>query len=145
MPELLRTLVGRLRAVVANRRHAPRKRLRLACSVSLHDPKATTTTAAPSTRRAPSLECHTRDLSATGMALVAPSIRINDHYLTGTTLRLLLEHPAGTLEIIARPVRYEQLPPDSDETGYLIGVHIISLSDDDRARYEQHLTRAQIK
>ncbi|MDT7542465.1 MAG: hypothetical protein QOE33_2369 [Acidobacteriota bacterium] len=141
MSELIRTIVGRLRAVVANRRHEPRKGLRLVCSVSLHDPKAKATASA-STRRAPSLECHTRDLSATGLALVAPSIRVNDRYLTNTTLRLLLEHPAGTLEIIAQPVRYEQLPPDSDETGYLIGVHIISMSDDDRIRYEQHLTRA---
>jgi hypothetical protein len=137
MPEMLRTLVGRLRAIVANRRRAPRKRVRLACSVSLHDPKATANTA--SSRRAPSLECHTRDLSATGIALVAPSIRINDRYLTGTTLRLLLDHPAGALEIIAQPVRYEQLPPDSDETGYMIGVHIISMSDDDRARYQERL------
>jgi hypothetical protein len=140
MPELLRTLVGRLRAIVANRRRARRKRVRVACSVSLHDPK-TATAAAPSTRRASSLECHTRDLSATGIALIAPSIRINDHYLTGTTLRLVLDHPAGALEIIAQPVRYEQLPPEADEVGYLIGVHIISMSDEDRARYEQHLTR----
>jgi hypothetical protein len=137
MPEMLRTLVGRLRAVVANRRHAPRKRLRLACSVSIHDPK--TTANAASSRRAPSLECHARDLSATGIALVAPSIRINDRYLTGTTLRLLLDHPAGALEIIAQPVRYEQLPPDSDETGYMIGIHIISMSDEDRARYQERL------
>jgi hypothetical protein len=138
MPEMLRTLVGRLRAIAANRRRAPRKRVRLACSVSLHDPKAATSPG-PSTRRASSLECHTRDLSATGMALVAPSIRINDRYLTGTTLRLLLDHPAGTLEIIAQPVRYEQLPPDADEAGYLIGVHIISMSDADRARYQERL------
>jgi hypothetical protein len=137
MPEMLRTLVGRLRAIVANRRHAPRKRLRLACSVSIHDPK--TTANAASSRHAPSLECHTRDLSATGIALVAPSIRINDRYLTGTTLRLLLDHPAGALEIIAQPVRYEQLPPDSDEVGYMIGVHIISMSDEDRARYQERL------
>lgn len=136
---MLRTLVGRLRAVAANRRRAPRKRVRLACSVSLHDPKAATAAAGPSTRRASSLECHTRDLSATGIALVAPSIRINDRYLTGTTLRLLLDHPAGPLEIIAQPVRYEQLPPDADEVGYLIGLHIVSMSDEDRARYRERL------
>ena len=138
MPELLRTLVGRLRAVAANRRRAPRKRLRLACSVSLHDPKTMAVTTGPP-RRAPSLQCHTCDLSTTGIAIITPAIRIGDRYLTDSTLRVLLEHPAGVIELTVRPVRYEQLPPDADETGYLIGVHILSISDDDRARYDQHL------
>lgn len=137
MPELLRTLAGRLRAVVANRRRAERRRVRLACSVSLHDPKAN---AAAPTRNAPSLQCHTRDLSTTGIALVAPAIRVGGRYLTESVLRLLIEHPAGAIEIVVQPVRYEQLAPDSDETGYLIGARIVSASDEDRARYESYLT-----
>jgi hypothetical protein len=135
MPELLRHLAGHLRALVANRRASPRKQLRLRCAVSLHDTRPDA-----AARRAPSLEVYTRDLSSTGIALVAPAIRINDRYLTDATLRLLLEHPAGSMEIVAQPVRYEQLPPEGEETGYLIGVRITSMSDADRTRYDEHLS-----
>jgi hypothetical protein len=136
VPELLRNIVGRLRAVVANRRSAPRKSLRLPCAVSFHDTKT-----AAASRRASALAAHTRDLSSTGIALVAPTIRIGERYLTDSTLRLTLEHPTGTIVVLAASVRYEQLPPDADETGYIIGVRIIEMSDEDRARYDDHLRR----
>lgn len=144
MPELLRTIAGRLRAFVADRRSAPRFRVRVACSVSLHDPKADASRApkanAAQARPAPSLECRTRDLSATGLSVVAPAIRIGGRYLTESTLRLRLEHKAGAVEIVAQTVHYDPLPPDSDETGYLIGLRIVSMSDEDRARYADYLS-----
>jgi hypothetical protein len=132
--ELLRNLAGRLRAVVANRRASPRLAARLPCLVSLHEPRAK-----DQTRRTPALEAHTRDLSATGVAIVAPAIRINDRYLTDSTLLLRLEHPAGTIELIVKSVRYERLAPEGEDEGYLIGVRIVEMGDEDRARYEAHL------
>jgi hypothetical protein len=132
--ELLRNLAGRLRAVVANRRASPRLAARLPCLVSLHEPRAK-----DQTRRTPALEAHTRDLSATGVAIVAPAIRINDRYLTDSTLLLRLEHPAGAIELIVKSVRYERLAPEGEDEGYLIGVRIVEMSDEDRARYEAHL------
>ncbi|MFL6230307.1 MAG: PilZ domain-containing protein [Pyrinomonadaceae bacterium] len=135
MPELLRTLAAHLRTVIANRRRAQRKRLRLPCAVSIYEAKP----AANAQRRVQALEVYTRDLSSTGIALVAPAIRIGGHYLTNSILLLMLEHPAGSIEIVAQPVRYEQLPSEGDEAGYLIGTHIISMSDDDRALYEEYL------
>ena len=134
MPELMRNLVGRLRAVVANRRRAPRKPLRLPCSISIHDPKLK-----DSARRPSSLEAYTRDLSATGVALVAPAIRIGERYLNESHLQLTLEHPSGVMTILVAPVRYEQLPPDGEEIGYLIGTRIVEMSDEARARFEAHL------
>lgn len=130
----MRNFVGRLRAVVANRRISPRRNLRLPCSISIHDPRLK-----DATRRAPSLAAHTRDLSATGVALVTPAIRIGERYLNEATLRLTLEHPAGVMTILVAPVRYEQLAPDAEETGYLIGARIVEMSDEDRARFEAHL------
>ena len=135
MAELLRDLASRLRAVVANRRRAPRKRLRLRCTVSLYDAQATA-----ANRRTPTLEAYTRDLSASGIAVVTPAVRINDRYITASTLRLRLEHPSGNVELLASPVRYEQLPPESEETGYLVGVRIVEMSDADRARYDGYLS-----
>jgi hypothetical protein len=138
MTELLRNLAGRLRAVVANRRASPRLPARLPCHVSLHEPRAT-----GRARRPPALQVRTRDLSATGVALVAPAIRINDRYLTDSMLLLHLELPAGQIETVVQSVRYEQLPPEGGEEGYLIGVRIVEMSDEDRALYEAHLRELQ--
>ena len=141
MSEFLRSLVTRLRARVADRRSAPRRRLRLPCTVFIHDPRPD---AAQPDRRAPRIEAFTRDLSRTGIGLVAPAVRIGERYLTDSPLRLVLEHPTGPLELTAEPVRYEQLEEGAEERGYLIGLRITSMSDADRARYERHLGEAGI-
>jgi len=136
MPEFLRSIVTQLRARVADRRRAPRHSLRLPCTVFIHDPKFD---AAQTNRRAPRLEAFTRDLSRTGIGLVAPAVRIGERYLTDFQLRLVLEHPTGPLELTASTVRYERLEETAGERGYLIGLRITSMSDADRTRYERHL------
>ena len=137
MSEYLRSIVTRLRARVADRRSAPRRPLRLPCAVFIHDPKLDG--AQGDRRRAPRLEAFTRDLSRTGIGLVAPAVRIGERYLTDSPLRLVLEHPTGPLELTASAVRYEQLDEDAGERGYLFGLRITAMDDDARARYERHL------
>ena len=136
MPELMRSIVARLRAFAADRRSAPRHPLRLDCSVSIHDPRRD----AAQARKAPSLRAYTRDLSLSGLAVVVPAIRIGDRYLNDAPLRILVEHPSGPLELTAQPVRYEQLPPDADERGFLLGLRITDMAEADRARFEGHLS-----
>ena len=135
MPELLRSFVARMRGYVADRRRAPRFPLRVPCRVSLHDPGGA------GARPAPQLEGHTRDISARGLALVLPAVRVGGRYLTGADvlLRVVLEHPAGPLELLAAPVHYDQLSAEGDEQGFLIGVKIKTWSAADRARYEAQL------
>ena len=140
MPELLRSIAGRLRVLVGNRRRARRYRVRLRAAVSLLDPKA-----AANGREAaltPPVDCHTCDLSATGLGLVVPSIRVGERYLTGDgrLLRVALELPSGTLVLRALPVRYERLE-DGTETGYLIGAHLTELPAPDRARLDDFLKK----
>lgn len=136
MPELVRSMVTRLRGYFADRRAAPRRPLRLDCAVGLHDPRRDADATRPP---APHLDAYTRDLSLTGLGLVVPAIRIGERYLTDAPLRVLLQHPTGPLELTAHPVRYEQLPPDADERGYLLGLRITGMADADRARFEKHL------
>ena len=136
MSEYLRSIVTRLRARVADRRSAPRLALRLPCTIFIHHPKHD---GAPAGRREPRLEAFTRDLSRTGIGLVAPAVRVGERYLTDSPLRLVLEHPTGPLELTAASVRYEQLDETGGERGYLFGLRITSMSDADRARYERHL------
>jgi hypothetical protein len=139
MPELMRSIVARLREYVGNRRRARRYRVRLSCRVAPFEPALDS----ERQQRVPALAGHTRDLSATGLALVLPAVRVGDRYLTGAGLRLrvTLEHPTGPLELLAAPVRHEQLERDEPETGFLIGVRITELAPADRARYEAHLAQ----
>ena len=135
MPEHVRNLVGRIRAALADRRRAPRKPLRLACTVTVNDPHAP---AAPR-RAAPSLGGVTHDASSSGLALVLPTVHVEGHYLTDAELTVRLGLPDGGLELRVRPVRYERLPPDAADTGYLIGARITDIDAAARARLEKLL------
>jgi PilZ domain len=139
MPELLRSIIARLRTVAGNRRRARRYRIRLSVQISLLGVKSSAESA--QSRRPLKVEGHTRDLSATGLALMVPTIRAGEHYLTGEGRRLLvtLDHPQGPLHLEVSPVRYEQLDEGDAETGYLIGARIIEMSDADRARFNAYL------
>ena len=138
MSELMRAIAARLHRYIGDRRRAPRRRLRLPFSLSLLDAPPNANGAR---RRSPTLEGYTRDVSATGLALILPAIRIGEHYLIGEgrNLRLIIEFPTGPLQVDVTPVRYERLGEDETEKGYLVGVQIIEMSDQDRARYDEEI------
>jgi hypothetical protein len=79
---------------------------------------------------------HTRNLSETGLAFIVPTLRIGDRFahVIGSQLRITLYLPSGQVEIRATPVRYEKLPPGDAERGYLIGVRIVEMADDEWVR-----------
>jgi hypothetical protein len=96
---------------------------------------------AKGSRKPRSIDGHTLDISASGLALIVTVIRIGDQYLAGENRRLLinLELPAGPIAIEATSVRYERLDEEESEMGYLIGVNITAMSESDRARYDEHI------
>lgn len=136
MSELPRRIVSRLRRFVGNRRHSKRVRARLSFTLSLTDPRLSTN----GHRRLPSLDGYTLDVSATGLALVVPAIRIGEHYLAGDErkLHVKLDLPGGPVEMRVATVRYESL---EDGTGYLIGARILELSDADRASFDKYVAK----
>ena len=137
MPEVVRSVVARMREYFGNRRSARRYRSRVPFRVSLLDPKLS----GDQLERAPRIEGVTFDISSSGLALIVPAIRINERYLTAPDqlLRLLMELPSGTVELRVAPVRYEQLDREGAAGDYLIGVRISEMSDDDRARFDDYL------
>ena len=139
MPELMRSMVARMRLYIGNRRRARRYRVGVHFTVSIFDSKLSR----EQLEHAPYIEGNTSDISTSGLALIVPAIRISDRYLTvpDQTLHLMLELPAGRIEMRVAPVRYEQLERAGAATGYLIGVSIRAMSDDDRARFEDYLRR----
>ena len=128
--------MSRLRRFIGNRREARRVRARLRFTLSLSDPRVNSNGA----RRLPTLDGHTLDISATGLALVVPAIRIGEHYLAGDDrkLHVKLELPSGPVEMKVATVRYESL---EDDTGYLIGARILELSDTDRVSFEKYVAK----
>ncbi|MGB7922708.1 MAG: PilZ domain-containing protein [Pyrinomonadaceae bacterium] len=132
MPELMRAIAARLHRFIGDRRRAPRVRARIPFKLSLPGVRKH----ANGERRPPSLEGFTRDVSATGLALILPAIRIGEHYLTGDgrVLHIVLDFPNGPLQVDAVPVRYERLDEGDPEKGYIVGVRITEISDHDRAR-----------
>ena len=141
MPELIRLIAGRLREFVGNRRRAPRYLTHLeaglALSVSVLNAKAGGQAASQPLK----LAGYTRDVSATGLALIVPAIRIGGQYITGENraLEIVLKLPTGTIEIKAIAARYSPLDEEGTDTGYLIGVQIVQMSDEDRARFDAYL------
>ena len=136
MSELARNIASRLRHFISDRRRAERCRANLPVEVSILDESQNRIP-----RRGQSTRGHTLDVSSSGLALIVPVIRISDHYLAGENRRLLvkLEMPTGPIEIQVTPVRYERLDESESELGYLIGVSITSMSEEDRRRYDELL------
>jgi hypothetical protein len=134
MPELLRTLVGRIREIAGDRRHKPRYRVRLEFTVTVATP-----TKANGLRPA-SLRGYTRDICVDGLGLIVPAIRIGDRYLAGENclLAIELELPTGTIQLTATTARYDPLE-DPGELGFLIGTRIESISDVDRKAFLAYL------
>ena len=139
MSELARTIAARLREFIGNRRRAKRCRVRLPFGVSVIDQRLSSNGA----HRPRPIDGHTFDISATGLALIVPAIRVGEHYLVGENrrLRIKLELPAGPVEMQAIPVRYESLEEPETETGYLIGVRVEQMSEQDRDDYIGYVKR----
>ena len=87
------------------------------------------------------LEGRTRDLSETGVGVVAGSIYVGYVCVVdeGRALRLRLVLPTGEVELETTTAHYLRLDTGGDEPSYLIGLRITSMSDDARALYRQYL------
>ncbi|MGI9107543.1 MAG: PilZ domain-containing protein [Pyrinomonadaceae bacterium] len=84
---------------------------------------------------------HTRNISETGLAFIVPSLRIGEQFIhiLGSHLLITLYLPSGHVEIHATPVRYEQLPRQDRERGYLIGVRITEMADEEWVRMVEYV------
>ena len=133
MPEFIRSVVSRVRMFVKDRRSSPRLRVRLMFSISVGR-KANGNGSGQHERL---LKGHTRDLSQNGLALNVSQVHLDGHHLAtaGHDLQLNLELPGGSISMLVTPERYERLDEEELGCGYLIGVRIVQISDEDRKLY----------
>ena len=138
MPELIRSVVSRVRIYISDRRQSPRLRIRLLFSLSISRGAR-----GNGSQREHMLKGHTRDISAHGLGLTVSQVHLDGYHLAAEErqLQLTLELPDGPVSMIVVPCRYEML--DESELGckYLLGVQITQLSDADRDRYLSFISR----
>jgi hypothetical protein len=139
MPELIRSVVSRVRMFVKDRRNSSRLRVRLLFSISVGR-KANGNGSGHLERL---LRGHTRDLSQNGLALNVPQVHLDGHHLATEErdLQLKLELPDGPISMLVTPSHYERLDETELGCGYLIGVQIVQISDEDRRRYLSFITQ----
>ena len=134
MPELVRSVVSRVRVYFKDRRQSPRLRVRLLFALSINRGEKGN----GSGRRAPGLMGHTRDISCNGLALLVPQVHVDGHHLAaeGRELELRLEMGSSEpISMVVMPRRYERLEDAELGCTYLIGVRIVRIDEADRMRY----------
>jgi CheY-like chemotaxis protein len=89
----------------------------------------------------PSLFGHTHDISETGLAVLVPCVRSSDPNFYGAkgSLQVTLSLSTGMVEMQATPVRYEWVEENAPARGFLVGVRIEGMSDEDRKRFDGFL------
>ena len=134
MPELVRSVVSRVRVFFNDRRQSPRLRVRLAFTVAIRR----TANGKPTRRQTPTLKGHTRDCSERGIGLLVPQVHLDGHHLAaeGRELELQMEiGGGGPISLLVMPRRYERLDEAEMGCNYLIGARIVKMDDADRIRY----------
>jgi PilZ domain-containing protein len=138
MPELIRSVVSRVRTYLKDRRQSQRLRVRLGLSISVLR-KANANGASQVNR---TMKGQTRDISARGLAMLLPQVHLGGYHLAaeGRELHVMLELPDGPMALLVLPRRYEMLDEPELGCNYLIGARIVELSDQDRVRLEGFVT-----
>ena len=96
MPELVRSVVSRVRVYFKDRRQSPRLRVRLLFAVSIDRAG----NGNGSGRRAQGLMGHTRDISCNGLALLVPQVHVDGHHLAADGRELEVRLEMGSSEPI---------------------------------------------
>jgi PilZ domain-containing protein len=136
--DLMRSIATGINAFAGVHLTAPRRKARIPISVELTYPKK-----APGPSTLLRLEGHTRDISATGLGIILPLIRLSERLLHvgNGMLRIVINAAAGPINIYAVPVRYEPLYPGDQEIEMrcLLGVRFTGMSSVDRQRLTEYL------
>ena len=141
MPELVRSVVSRVRVFFNDRRQSPRIRVHAMFTVALRR----TANGKPARRQNPTLRGHTRDISERGVGLLVPQVHLDGHHLAaeGRELELQLEvGGGGPINMLVMPRRYERLDETEMGCNYLIGARIVKMDEADRARYVKFVAEA---
>ena len=134
MSQLMSSFVMRLLRATSTSGLTGRREARLPVDISLADLRQASRAGQ---RSYPGFTC---DLSGAGLSFVTPTVIIGHRHIFcegGAVLLLGLQLPDGTVEMKARPVRYDSAGGDGQ--GYIVGAHIVEMSEPGRATYLRFL------
>ena len=119
------------------RRLAPRRNIKLEFRVLL----VATKMSAEGEEQTLPLIGYTRDISASGLALLVSAKSMSVLYSLGQNykLQLVLTLPTGPIELEVTPVRYKHINEGKAGSFVLIGAQITKISDEDRTRFVEYL------
>ncbi len=138
---VVRAAAAYLGQLVDRLRRAPRYRVRYKARLLFDASPINTESGGSFAQRPPALEANTYDISSTGLALIVPTMYVGGHYFTveNRRLRVVLELPAGPIEMSTVPVRFEPFSRNETGTDYLIGLHILEVSDEGRFHLTEYM------
>ena len=141
IPEVMNSIVRRLYDSLVNRIHVRQSGMGLPLTVSLLDSE----TGTPGAQHVPAMPGYLRDISKTGLSIVVPPVHSGNRYPIGSryTLRIIIEHPNGAINIKATPVRYDWLDESQSERRHLIGARISQLTRSDRRTLVQYIQQVK--
>lgn len=124
----------------SERRLKPRFAAEVTCTVALTD--AEHDMLFPNEK----LHCRTRDVSESGVGLVANSIYLGYTCVVDENRALLvtLELPAGPVRMEATAAHYVRLDTGARDAAYLIGLRINAMSEDQLALYTSFLESLEV-
>jgi hypothetical protein len=140
---MLREIATRFNKVLAERRAAPRKKVSVAVRVRFAPDQYAVGHIKNSEKL--SLNGSTSDISACGVGLVLPSIRLDQHYLVGQDRPLIVEMDIHDRTVIMKVVgrRYEEVGEHLSVRRFIVGAEILEMSPTDRAAYSYFLKNAK--
>jgi len=140
---MLREIATRFTRVIAERRVAPRKKVSVAVRVRLA-PDGDAVGHIRASEKV-TLGGATRDISACGIGLILPSIRINETYLVGENRPLIVEVDIHDRTVIMKVIakRYEEVGVHLSVKQFLVGAEIVEMGPTDRVAYEYFLNNAR--
>jgi hypothetical protein len=138
---MIRELITRFNKSLSERMVSSRRRYTAPVRIWF-DPDSKTERALDAARAACILG-ETVDLSRTGVGFLAPSIRVREKYLVGheRPLNIEIDLPNGRVRLRAIGRRYEKVGVHISTERFLVGAHILSISDPDKETYESFLRK----
>ena len=142
VPGTLKRLPSSREKFPDNKRRAPRSSTRLPLSVSVMEVEAVS----GGLRYSPEQTGHTRVINQFGMAIILPTVQIQNYNFADTNRRLLLKlHlPTGAIHLHVKPVNSQRLTGTDANAGWLIGARITKISDEDRERLVRFLDSLEL-
>src|ERR1035437_789497 len=137
---MLRELITRFKRSLSERLVSARRRHRAPMKVWF-DPEGTSELAIQRAEAA-CIFGETVDISRTGIAILVPSIRLKEKYLVGQdrNLNIEIDLPNGKVYMRAIGRRYEKVGLHVSTERFLVGVHIVNMTGNDKETYETFLT-----